>query len=109
MFINDLPENIRSSVHLFADDCVLYRKIRSPKDCQILQNGMNSIDSILGKSCPLGWPCALIVFCLFVILVISPFGFKGLVWFLVAPVPVHCLLVTFLHILFFCDRLLLNH
>ena len=24
IFINDLPENIRSSVRLFADDCVLY-------------------------------------------------------------------------------------
>ena len=27
IFINDLPENIRSSVRLFADDCVLYRNI----------------------------------------------------------------------------------
>ena len=26
LFINDLPDNIRSSVRLFADDCVLYRK-----------------------------------------------------------------------------------
>ena len=30
IFINDLPENIRSSVRLFADDCVLYRNIESP-------------------------------------------------------------------------------
>ena len=29
IFINDLPGNIRSSVHLFADDCVLYRNINS--------------------------------------------------------------------------------
>ena len=27
IFINDLPDNIRSSVCLFADDCVLYRNI----------------------------------------------------------------------------------
>ena len=27
IFINDLLENIRSSVRLFADDCVLYRNI----------------------------------------------------------------------------------
>ena len=27
--INDLPDNIRSSVRLFADDCVLYRNIYS--------------------------------------------------------------------------------
>ena len=30
IFINDLPNNIRSSVRLFADDCVLYRNIKSP-------------------------------------------------------------------------------
>ena len=27
IFINDLSDNIRSSVHLFEDDCVLYRNI----------------------------------------------------------------------------------
>ena len=43
IFINDLPENIRSSVRLFADDCVLYRNIESPMDCQILQDDMNSL------------------------------------------------------------------
>ena len=43
IFINDLPENIRSSVRLFADDCVLYRNIESPTDCQILQDNMNRL------------------------------------------------------------------
>ena len=43
IFINDLPENIRSSVRLFADNCVLYRNIESPTDCQILQDDLNSI------------------------------------------------------------------
>ena len=43
------------------------------------------------KSCQVGWPRVLIVFCLFVILVISNFGFEGLI----APVPCHCLLVSF--------------
>ena len=43
IFINDLPENIRSSVRLFADDCVLYRNIESPIDCQILQDDLNSL------------------------------------------------------------------
>ena len=33
IFINDLPENNRSSVRLFADDRVLYRNIESPMDC----------------------------------------------------------------------------
>ena len=43
IFINDLPDNIRSSVRLFADDCVLYRNIKSPIDCQILQDDLNRL------------------------------------------------------------------
>ena len=43
IFINDLPENIRSSVRLFAEDCVLYWNIKSPMDCQILQDVLNSL------------------------------------------------------------------
>ena len=43
IFINNLPENVRSSVRLFADDCVLYRNIESPMDCQILQDDLNSL------------------------------------------------------------------
>ena len=33
IFINDLPDNIRSSVRLFADDCALHRNIKSLTDC----------------------------------------------------------------------------
>ena len=46
IYINALPENIRSSVYLFADDCVLYRNINSFidwHDCQILQHDLNSL------------------------------------------------------------------
>ena len=43
IFINDLPENVRSSVRLFAGGCVLYRNIKSPMDCQILQDDLNSL------------------------------------------------------------------
>ena len=43
IFINDLPGNIRSSVGLFADDCVLYKNMNSPKDCQIFQDDLNSL------------------------------------------------------------------
>ena len=42
-FINDLPDNIRSSVRLFADDCVLYRNIRSFSDCLILQDDLDQL------------------------------------------------------------------
>ena len=43
IFINDLPDNIRSSVCLFADDCVLYRNIHSLQDCLILQEDLTSL------------------------------------------------------------------
>ena len=43
IFINDLPDNIRSSVRLFTDDCVLYRNIISPMNCQILQDDLSSL------------------------------------------------------------------
>ena len=37
IFIKDLPDNIRSSVRLFADYCVLYRNIYSIQDLLTLQ------------------------------------------------------------------------
>ena len=43
IFINDLPDNIRSSIRLFADDCVLYRNIKPLTDCQIIQGDLNSL------------------------------------------------------------------
>ena len=44
IFINDLPENIRSSVRLFADDCVMNMNIKFPTmDRQILQDDLNSL------------------------------------------------------------------
>lgn len=43
MFINDLPECANSSVRLFADDAVLYRKINSTADCNILQSDLNNM------------------------------------------------------------------
>ena len=52
---------------------------------------------LFGNSCSLGWPCVLIVFCLFVILVISRFGLEGRIWVLIASVPGLCILFTFKH------------
>ena len=43
IFINDLPDNIGSSVRLFADDCVLYRNIHSLQDCLTLQEDLTSL------------------------------------------------------------------
>ena len=43
IFINDLPNNIHSTIGLFADDCVIYRNIRSSKSQQILQEYWNKL------------------------------------------------------------------
>ena len=43
IFINVLPDNIRSSVRLFSDDCVLYRNIHSLQDCLTLQEDLTSL------------------------------------------------------------------
>ena len=39
-------------------------------------------------------PCFLFVLFLYVIIVISRFGFEGRIWILIAPVPGLCLLFT---------------
>ena len=52
-------------------------------------------DHLLGNSCPLSWNFVFIVFCVFVVLVISHFGIEGGICLLIAPVPVHCILITF--------------
>ena len=36
-YIDDLPQNIRSKVHLFADDFILYLTITSEDHCRQLQ------------------------------------------------------------------------
>ena len=43
IFMNDLPDNIRPSVCLLADDWVLYRKIYSIQDCLTLQEDLTSL------------------------------------------------------------------
>ena len=41
IFINELSDTIKTFVHLFADDCILYRNIKSLTDSQILQEHLN--------------------------------------------------------------------
>ena len=45
IFINDLPQNVQSQVRLFADDCLLYRPIKSMEDQQQLQEDLTSLES----------------------------------------------------------------
>ena len=43
MFINDLPEKLSSNVKLFADDCIVYRKIAGSKDAGNLQKDLDML------------------------------------------------------------------
>ena len=43
VFINDIHENVSSQLHLFADDCILYREVISIEDCNNLQRDISSI------------------------------------------------------------------
>ena len=44
VFINDLPESVNSSVKLFADDCLLYRPIRSTSDSTKLREDLDKLE-----------------------------------------------------------------
>ena len=42
--IKDLPDCVKSQVRLFADDCLLYRTIKSQRDQDILQNDLCELE-----------------------------------------------------------------
>ena len=43
IFINDISNNISSPLRLFADDCLLYRVIKSEKDASQLQYDLDQL------------------------------------------------------------------
>ncbi len=44
IFINDIAEELHSEARLFADDCLLYKKIESDEDCTLLQQDLDKIN-----------------------------------------------------------------
>ena len=40
-YINDIGRNIESTIRLFADDCVIYRKILNNDDMEKLQKDVD--------------------------------------------------------------------
>ena len=45
LYINDLPDNVQSSVRLFADDALLYGIVASDADCDLLQSDLRRLES----------------------------------------------------------------
>ena len=45
LYINDLPDNVQSSVRLFADDALLYGIVASDADCDLLQFDLRRLES----------------------------------------------------------------
>ncbi|XP_063902404.1 uncharacterized protein LOC135139824, partial [Zophobas morio] len=50
IFINDVVNDIRSSVLLYADDMKLYRRITSIQDCLVLQSDLDKVHSWCSKN-----------------------------------------------------------
>ena len=49
LYINDINENIQSSIRLFADDSIIYRKINSNIDHQIIQTDLIQLEKLSDK------------------------------------------------------------
>ena len=45
LYINDLPDNVQSSVRLFADDALLYGIVASDAVCDLLQSDLSRLES----------------------------------------------------------------
>ena len=43
LFTNDPSDGVQSCTRLFADDCILYKKIKNQEDCTILQEDINRL------------------------------------------------------------------
>ena len=43
VFINDIIQGSSSPIRLFADDCLVYREIRSKSDCSVLQSDLDNL------------------------------------------------------------------
>ena len=49
IYINDLPETVKSMVHMFPDDTEIYRKMATENDCDELQKDLDILQEWLNK------------------------------------------------------------
>ena len=47
--INELFDSVQSQVRLFADECLLYRQIESPKDHELLKNDTRELEKWVSR------------------------------------------------------------
>ena len=52
IFINDMPNTIRSFCQLFADDAKIFRNIKSPSDSDCLQEDIDKLSGRFDGNCP---------------------------------------------------------
>lgn len=45
IFINDIANNVTSSIRLFADDCLVYRETSKKEECELLQKDLDELVS----------------------------------------------------------------
>ena len=45
IYVNDIPDSVKTTAKLFADDTKLYKKIEKLSDCRALQDDLNSLSS----------------------------------------------------------------
>ena len=45
IYVNDIPDSVQSTAKMFADDTKLYRKVQNLRDCDTLQEDLNTLAS----------------------------------------------------------------
>ena len=45
LFINDLPDGVKSDINLFADDTIIFRNITDGEDKEILQDDLENLEN----------------------------------------------------------------
>ena len=49
MYVNDIFSNFNSRIRVFADDCIICRKITNENDIEKLQNDLNTLGGVGGR------------------------------------------------------------